>query len=199
MLNWYYTKCAKKISPTPLHHQHQPEPLRQGRMDPCFHVLYTKFWPYIWMLQQKSRLIRQATFLQSSIVQFWWSGVNCILRVLFLADMSGTRCGLVLLEPICFRVRCVVCSDGILYTLVVTSGYLSYCCFSIISNQSVHSPLTSDINKAFLNCCSLHIFSFSDYIYIYIYIYINISERPFLCWNIFSTFTWFYMKSHNLK
>ncbi len=27
-------KCAKKISPTPLHHQ-QPEPLRQGRMDPC--------------------------------------------------------------------------------------------------------------------------------------------------------------------
>ncbi len=24
----------------------QPEPLRQGRMDPCFHVLYVKFWPY---------------------------------------------------------------------------------------------------------------------------------------------------------
>ncbi len=39
------TKCAKKISPTPLH-PHQPEPLRQGRMDPCFHVLYAKFWPY---------------------------------------------------------------------------------------------------------------------------------------------------------
>ncbi len=36
--------CAKKISPTPLHHQ--PEPLRQGRMDPCFLVLYAKFWPY---------------------------------------------------------------------------------------------------------------------------------------------------------
>ncbi len=40
-------KCANKISPTPLHHhQHQPELLRQGRMDPYFHVLYTKFWPY---------------------------------------------------------------------------------------------------------------------------------------------------------
>ncbi len=38
-------KCAKKIFPTPLHH-HQPEPLRQSRMDPCFHDLYTKFWPY---------------------------------------------------------------------------------------------------------------------------------------------------------
>ncbi len=39
-------KCAKKIFPTPLHHHKQPEPLRQGRMDPCFHVLYAQFWPY---------------------------------------------------------------------------------------------------------------------------------------------------------
>ncbi len=38
---------------------------------------------------------------------------------------------------------CCVFRDGILHTLVVTSGYLSYCCLSIISNQSVHSPLTS--------------------------------------------------------
>ncbi len=44
---------------------------------------------------------------------------------------------------------CCVFRDGILQILVVTSGYLSYCCLSIISNQSVHSPLTSDINKAF--------------------------------------------------
>ncbi len=35
-------KCAKKISPSPLHHHHHSEPLRQGRMDPCFHILYTK-------------------------------------------------------------------------------------------------------------------------------------------------------------
>ncbi len=44
---------------------------------------------------------------------------------------------------------CCVFRDCILHTLVVTSGYLSYCCLSIISNQSAHSPLTSDINKAF--------------------------------------------------
>ncbi len=44
---------------------------------------------------------------------------------------------------------CFVFRDGILQILVVTSGYLSYCCLSIISNQSVHSPLTSDIIKAF--------------------------------------------------
>ncbi len=117
--------------------------------DPCFHVLYTKFWPYIWMSQQKSRFIRPSYAFQSSIVQFWWVCVNCILRVLFLSDRSGTRCGLLLLEPICFRVRCVVFRDGILQILVVTSDCLSFCCLSIISNQSVHSPLTSDINKTF--------------------------------------------------
>ncbi len=44
---------------------------------------------------------------------------------------------------------CCVFRDDILHDLVVTSGYLSYCCLSIISNQSVHSPLTSDINKTF--------------------------------------------------
>ncbi len=44
---------------------------------------------------------------------------------------------------------CCAFRDGILHTLVVTSGYLSYCYLSIISNQSAHSPLTSDINKAF--------------------------------------------------
>ncbi len=43
---------------------------------------------------------------------------------------------------------CCVFRESILHTLVVTSGYLSYCCLSIISNQSAHSPLTSDI-KAF--------------------------------------------------
>ncbi len=40
------SKCAKNISSTPLHHNHQPEPLREGRMEQCFHVLYAKFWPY---------------------------------------------------------------------------------------------------------------------------------------------------------
>ncbi len=44
---------------------------------------------------------------------------------------------------------CCVFRDGILHILVVMSVYLSYSCLSIISNQSVHSPLTSDINKAF--------------------------------------------------
>ncbi len=44
---------------------------------------------------------------------------------------------------------CCAFRDGILHALVIMSGYLSYSCLSIISNQSAHSPLTSDINKAF--------------------------------------------------
>ncbi len=48
-----------------------------------------------------------------------------------------------------FDVLCVQMLCGVLHTLVVTSGYLSYCCLSVISNQSTHSPLISDINKAF--------------------------------------------------
>ncbi len=44
---------------------------------------------------------------------------------------------------------CCAFRDGILHNLVVTSDYLSYCFLSIISNQSAHSPLTFDFNKAF--------------------------------------------------
>ncbi len=139
----------------PLHHHH-PEPLRQGRMDPCFHVLYAKFWPYHLnvVADIETHQTRQR-FFQSSIVQFWWACVNCSLRFLFLADRSGTRCGLLLLEPICFRVRRVVRSEMVfcipwLWWVVIWVTQL-YRCLSMISNQSAHSPLTSDINKAFLS------------------------------------------------
>ncbi len=53
----------------------------------------------------------KSTFFQSSIVQFWWACVNCSLRVLLLADRSGTRFGFLLLWPIRFRVRRVVHSE----------------------------------------------------------------------------------------
>lgn len=40
-------KCAEKITPTALHHyRHQPEAMIQGRTEPCFHIVYAKFWPY---------------------------------------------------------------------------------------------------------------------------------------------------------
>ncbi len=43
------------------------------------------------------------------------------------------------------------------FAVSVTSGYLSYCCLSIISNQSAHSPLTSDINKTFSEICIMDV------------------------------------------
>ena len=47
-------QCAKKITPTSLHYRQLPELLIQGRMDPCFHVVHTKFYHLkIWMLQLK--------------------------------------------------------------------------------------------------------------------------------------------------
>lgn len=39
--------------------------------------------------------------------------------------------------------------DAYLNTSVVTGDYINYCCLSICSNQSDHSPLASGINKAF--------------------------------------------------
>ncbi len=103
-------KCANKISPTPLRHHHQPEPLRQDRMDPCFHVLYTKFWSYhLNAAEIKTHQTRQ--LFPIFYCPILWACVNCSLRFLFLADRSGTRCGLLLLEPICFRVRRVVRSE----------------------------------------------------------------------------------------
>ncbi len=77
----------------------------------------------------------QATFFQSSIVQFWSACANCSLRFLFLTGWQerhpvwSSAAVAVLLQGCVFR-------DGILHTLVLTSGYLSYCCLSIISNQS---------------------------------------------------------------
>ncbi len=85
----------------------------------------------------------QATFFQSSIVQFWRACVNCSLRFLFLADRSGTRCGLLLQGSTCCVQRWysayLGCNEW-LFELLLPFYHLY---------QSAHSPLTSDINKAF--------------------------------------------------
>ncbi len=112
-----------------------------GRMDPCFHVLYAKFGPYHLNVASRSRdSSDQATFsnllLYPPFPVLIWQERH---------PVWSSAAGAHLLQGS----TCCVFRDGILHTLVVTSGYLSYCCLSIISNQSAHSPLTSDINKAF--------------------------------------------------
>ncbi len=112
----------------------------------------------VWMSQQKSRLI----FYCPVLVILCELYTPC--AVLIWPERHpvwSSAAGVHLLQGS----TCCVFRDGILQILVVTSGYFSYCCLSIISNQSVHSPLTSDINKAF-SSTQLPLtgyFSFSDH------------------------------------
>ncbi len=138
-------KVCQEISPT-LHH-HQPEPLRQGRMIHAFMFFTPNSDPTSECCSRNQDSSEQATFfnlLLSSFGESVWivSSVCC-------SYLTGAAPGVVFCcwSPSAsgFDVLCV--QRCILQTLVVTSGYLSYCYLSIISNQSVHSPL--DINKAF--------------------------------------------------
>ncbi len=109
----------------------------------------------------------QATFFQSSIVQFWWACANCSLHFPVLSWQE--RRPVWSSAAVAHLLQCSTCCafrDGILHSLAVKSGYLSYCCLSIISNQSAHSPLTSDKSARHIrphNCRSLDIFSFLDH------------------------------------
>ncbi len=105
----------------------------------------------------------QATFFQSSILV-----ILCELYpacpVLIWQERHpvwSSAAGAHLLQGL----TCCVFRDGILHTLVVTSGYLSYCCPSIIptSLPILLWPLTATRHFRPHNCSSLDIFYFQDH------------------------------------
>lgn len=77
------------------------------------------------------------------------------LRILFLADRSGTLCGLQL-----FVAHLPQCLMWCVLWCLIKSGYLNHCNLSASLSQSGLSSLTSLINNAFHteNCCLLDLF-----------------------------------------
>ncbi len=147
----WYQSVPRKYPP----HHYTTTSLNRWVKDPCFHVLYVKFWPYHLNVAAEIKTHQTRQRFSNLLLSNFGEPVRIVASV---SDRSSTRCGLLLQGSMCCAFR-----DGILHTLVVTSGYLSYCCLSIISNQSAHSPLTSTRHFHPHNCRSLDIFSFSDH------------------------------------
>jgi len=130
----------------------------------------------LWQILNRNRdSSDQATFFQSSIVQFVgeiYLFIELFYTYKYLKSIST-------FFPICSEDEwysvgsstvvdhlpqgCVCCSftNALLHTSVVTSGYFSQNCSSISLNQLAHSPLTSSINKAFSLTGLLHTGCFS--------------------------------------
>lgn len=83
----------------------------QDRLDPCFHVVWTKFWPY-----HRRKETHQSNF---SIIQFRWASFNGSLSFLLLSDWSGAVFCCCSPSASRFTIR-----DALLQNSVVTSCYL---------------------------------------------------------------------------
>lgn len=114
-------KCAKKLSPTPLHHHQQPQQPEHH----AFMLFRPDSDPAIWMLKQKSRLIG-------------------------LGNIFSIFCGQVVRIVASFSVLSWALSNSLLHISIVKNGYWSSFSLPVSSRQSGYSPLTCGINNTLL-------------------------------------------------
>ncbi len=140
------SKCAKKIPPP---HHYTTSVNRWDRKDwsmlSCSLLQILTLHLNVAEIETQTRQRFYNLLLSSFVESVWIVSSVCCSYLTGAAPVWSSAAGAHLLQGS----MCCVFRDGILQILVVTSDYLNYCCLSIISNQSVHSPLTSDINKAF--------------------------------------------------
>ena len=137
---------AVRSSPTPFQ---QPEPLIIGRMDPCFYVVYTKFWSHHLNVAAEIETHRTRPRFPIFSCNFGepvWTvaSVSCSYPTGVAPGPQGLTC---------WTLR-----DCIRHTLVVTSGWVTVALLS--SWTHFLWLLTSTRHFRPQNCRSLDIFSF---------------------------------------
>lgn len=150
MLNSY--EGTKKISPSTLQHQQQPEPLIQPKTDPCFHVVTpNSHLTGTAEIATRETSQRFSNLLLSSFVENLW-----ISAWLSCSGLTGVApC----VASCCCRPSSLRFWNALLHSLVVTSvAFLS----SVTSLSILLSPLTSTRHFHPHNCCSLNIYSLLD-------------------------------------
>lgn len=88
-----------------------------------------------WLLEQKLKPIRPDNIFYFSIVQLW-----CSFIFLFLADRSGTQCGL---SASSSSAAFSAVRKALLHSLAVITDYLTCCCLPVRSKVILLWPLLS--------------------------------------------------------
>lgn len=122
-------KYAYKIPPTSLHHQQQPTS-HDGNMLSCW--VFTKFGLYHPKVRAEMDCHPTRKYFSN----------------LFFLSSFGEHVGIINSVSFSQLTYCIVHLENLFCKpLILTIGYLTFCCLHISSQQSAHSPLISCINK----------------------------------------------------
>lgn len=174
-------------------------------------MLFTpNFETKIWTLRRNQDSSDQATFFWSSIIDFWWARVKCSFWFLFLADSSGTWCGLCsspstsMFDRSCVQ-RCSSVNPGcnkLLFELLLPSYQLRS--FSLFSSDTSKAYKSSPLLLLLLCWQPAQHFNFSFAIFRIFRVYwVNVLLKK---WNYsgilhstFKTYSWNYKRTFNYQ